>query len=835
MTESNENKKTLKLGSNTKLTLSKSTDSSEIKHNFGRGKSRTVTVEVKKSKNLPKDNKHSEAEALFKVATQPSSKEALDPNQLTEGERLTRLQALQTANKQLQTEKKQKELIEAITPEDSDISPSSITDHQAVTTNNFSTLTEKQTAQEAQTSEASIAKPLESVKKTSNEEIDISVLDEEDSKGKKPPKGEKKPSGLRSSLEEKWGNKYHLGHLTTPDEDLESDIDSVRPYIKKPLKNKKSNQPFKKEKIIREVIIPDNITVQELSSRMAERSITVIKELMKLGVTATIDHTIDADTAELITTSLGHVAKRVSDTDIEKDFELQMSREGDKGKLLPRAPIVTVMGHVDHGKTSLLDAMRSTNIALSEAGGITQHIGAYKITTQSGREIVFLDTPGHEAFTAIRSRGAQCTDIVILVVAADDGVMPQTIEAINHAKAAGVAMIVAINKIDRPNANPTKVKSELLSYEVVLEEFGGNVLAVEISAKEKIGLKELEEAILMQAEFLELTANPNRQATGTVLEAKIDKGKGIVTNVLVQNGTLKVGDIVITSMSYGKVKRIIDDKGKSLNKATPSTPVEIIGLNTIAEPGYSFVVLNDEKKAKELIDFRSRKEQESKFSNLKRSSIEDLFASSGGKIKELCLIIKTDSHGSREAINASLGKFAHEELRIKILHLAIGAITESDVNLGKVGNAIILGFNVKAEANARTLAEKNGIDIRYYSIIYNLLDDVKALLSGLLSPIIREAFLGTAEFRQIFDITKFGKIAGSYVTKGVIKRGAYLRLIRNNIVIHEGILKTLKRFKDDVKEAKEGYECGIGVENYSDIRVGDIVEVFERIQEKRKL
>ncbi|HJD65905.1 MAG TPA: translation initiation factor IF-2 [Rickettsia endosymbiont of Bembidion nr. Transversale] len=587
------------------------------------------------------------------------------------------------------------------------------------------------------------------------------------------------------------------------------------------------------EKVYREIMLPEVIGVGDFANAMSERVSDVIKELMKLGILANASQTIDADTAELVATHLGHAVKRVQESDVE-NILITNDKEED---LRSRAPVVTVMGHVDHGKTSLLDALKSTDVASGETGGITQHIGAYRVTLADGRAITFIDTPGHEAFSEMRSRGAGVTDIVIIVVAADDGIKPQTVEAINHAKAANVPIIVAINKIDKPNIDIERVKNELYMYEIIGEEAGGDVMVIPISALKKINLDKLEEAILLIAEMQNLKASPFGSASGVVIESKIEKGRGALTTMLVQRGTLKSGDIIIAGTAYGKVKKMTNDKGIEVLEATPSVPIEIQGLSHVPHAGDMFNVVQTEKQAKDIAEYRERVAKEKKISIAPRSSLEDLFlkASGSSKIKELPLIIKGDVHGSVEAIAGSLLKLPNDEVKLRILHSGVGPITESDVSLAHASSAIIVGFNVRAGANAKTAAEKEKVEIRYYSIIYDLLDDVKAIMSGMLDPIIREQYIGSVEIRQIFNITKIGKIAGSYVTRGIIKKGAGVRLLRDNIVIHEGKLKTLKRFKEEVKEVREGYECGIAFENYEDIREGDTVEVFELIQEKKQL
>jgi translation initiation factor IF-2 len=589
----------------------------------------------------------------------------------------------------------------------------------------------------------------------------------------------------------------------------------------------------KADKVYREVILPEVISVSELANRMTERVADVIRELMKLGVMATSSQSVDADTAELLATSFGHSVKRVKESDVEN---ILTETEDKPEDLQPRAPIVTVMGHVDHGKTSLLDALKETDVVSGESGGITQHIGAYSVTMSDGRMITFIDTPGHEAFTEMRTRGAKVTDIVVLVVAADDGIKAQTIEAISHAKAAEVPIIVAINKIDKPGADVTRVRNELLNHNLVAEELGGDIMTVEVSALKRQNLDKLEEAILLVAEMQELKANPKAVASGVVIETKIDSTKGIITTVIVQRGTLKKSDLIIAGTSYGRIKRICNDHGRSVHEAGPSLAVEIYGLNEAPSAGDVFNVLESDKKVRDIVDYRLRKIKDSKVTASK-TSLEEMFlkAAGEGKIKELPLIIKCDVHGSIEAIVSSLNKIESDEVKVKILHSAVGGITESDVTLAKASGAVVLGFNVRANSAAARSADDGKVDIRYYSIIYNLIDDIRAIMSGMLSPILREVYLGSVDIREVFNITKVGKIAGCYVTKGIVKRGAGMRLVREDIIIHEGKLKTLKRFKDDVKEVREGFECGIAFENYTDIKVGDSVEVFEIVEEQKTL
>ncbi|MDD2795902.1 translation initiation factor IF-2 [Acidocella sp.] len=580
-------------------------------------------------------------------------------------------------------------------------------------------------------------------------------------------------------------------------------------------------------KVVREVILPETITVQELANRMAARGNEVVRALMKMGVMANIMQVIDADTAELVVAEFGHKARRVSDADVEVGLE---GEEDTDTELLPRPPVVTIMGHVDHGKTSLLDALRHTDVAAGEAGGITQHIGAYTVKLPSGAQITFLDTPGHEAFTAMRARGAGVTDIVVLVVAADDGVMPQTIEAIKHAKAAQVPIIVAVNKIDRPGADANRVRQELLQYEIVVEEMGGETQDVEVSALKKLGLDKLEEAILLQAEVLELRANPNRSAEGAVIESRLDRGRGPVATVLVQKGTLHAGDIVVAGAQWGRVRAMQDDKGKAVKEATPSTPVEILGLSAAPVAGEPFVVVESDVRAREIVEYRQQKlrERSAASATAARGTMEEMLARiQAGAQKEVALVVKADVQGSAEAISVVVTKVGNEEVRVRVIYSGVGQVTESDVQLAKASDAIVVGFNVRANAQARELAHRDGVDIRYYSIIYEVADDIEKLVKGKLAPVHREKFLGYAEIRQVFNITKTGKVAGCYVTEGLVKRGCGVRLLRDNVVIHQGDLSQLKRFKDDVKEVARGYECGLSFAGFQDLREGDVVECYE--------
>ncbi len=587
-------------------------------------------------------------------------------------------------------------------------------------------------------------------------------------------------------------------------------------------------------KIQRIVQLPEAITIQELANRMAERAVDIIKFLMKQGQMLKINDVIDADTAELVVAEFGHTVKRVSEEDVEEGFIGELD---DPDTLQPRAPVVTIMGHVDHGKTSLLDAIRQANVVAGEAGGITQHIGAYQVTTPEGDPITFIDTPGHAAFTAMRARGAKVTDIVVLVVAADDGVMPQTVEAINHAKAAGVPIIVAINKIDKPDADPLRVRTDLLSHEIVVESMGGDTLEVEVSAKQRLNLDRLLSAINLQAEVLELTANPDRPAEGIVIEAKLERGRGPVGTVLVQRGSLKVGQLIVAGRAWGRVRALIDDKGENVAIAGPSTPVEVLGLDSAPDAGDQLAVVESEARARDLTEHRVRKLRDVRAVGAgARSSLEQMMkqAARGGK-KEFLLIIKGDVQGSVEAINSALEKLGNDEVEARIIHWAVGGITSSDVALAEASGAVIIAFNVRADAQAKQQAERDGIEIRYYNIIYDLVDDVKKAMSGLLAPVTREEFLGNAEILEVFNISKVGKVAGCRVTDGKVERGAHVRLIRDHVVIHEGKLSTLKRFKDEVREVVVGQECGMAFENYQDLKQGDTIECFRTHIETRSL
>jgi len=630
------------------------------------------------------------------------------------------------------------------------------------------------------------------------------------------------PKPTRSGVQKNRG-RLTLVTALSADEERERSVAAFRRRVQR-LKGHAADEP--KEKLVREVIIPETITIQELANRMAERSVDVIKLLMKQGHMAQINDVIDADTAQLLAEELGHTVKRVAESDVEEGL---FDVADDPSSLEPRPPVVTVMGHVDHGKTSLLDAIRSTDVAAGEAGGITQHIGAYQVTAPSGNKITFIDTPGHAAFSAMRARGAKVTDIVVLVVAADDGVMPQTVEAINHAKAAKVPMIVAINKIDRPDAKPERVRTELLQHEIQVESLGGQVLDVEVSATKKLNIDRLLETISLQSEILDLKANPNRAAEGTVIEAKLDRGRGPVATVLVQRGTLRGGDLVVAGAEWGRVRALVSDTGMPVEAAGPSTPVEVLGFNGTPDASDRLAVVQSEARAREVTAYRARQRRDKMAARATgmRGSLEQMMSQlkSAGR-KDLALIIKADVQGSLEAVIGAIEKLATDEVGARVIHSGVGGITESDVTLAEASGVPILGFNVRAHKEAREAAERAGIELRYYNVIYDLVDDVKKAMSGLLAPTVRETMLGNATILEIFKVSKVGNVAGCRVTDGVVERGANVRLIRDSVVVHEGKLSQLKRFKDDVREVIAGQECGMAFENYQDMKAGDVIECY---------
>lgn len=790
-----EDKKPLTLSAKT-LTLTKGGDRGlHVRQSFTHGRSKTVAVEVKKKRVVLPGQETDKTK-------QSGSDKSLNSAGLSSKEIEERLQTIHGTMKTQVLESEKNRLEAALQEEKASAEALASEEKAAVPSDLLAPIPDDG---------AHKKKPIHSAYKGEDDEA--------------PRKGEDK---LKVPVTKRVEPRRRHGKMTV-NQALRADEDkpgrSLASLRRQREKRKMAGMEVPQQKIIRDVIIPEVITVQELANRLAERSADVIKTLMNMGVMATITQSIDADTAELVATELGHKVKRVAESDIEIGLHI---KENDEKKLVSRPPVVTVMGHVDHGKTSLLDALRKTDVVSGEAGGITQHIGAYQVSLKSGAKITFIDTPGHAAFTEMRARGANVTDIVVLVVAADDGVKDQTIEAIRHAKAANVPIIVAINKIDKPGADPEKVRTMLMQHEVFLEKMGGDVLDVEVSAKDGQNLDKLEETILLQAEMLNLKANPDRFAEGVVVESKLEKGRGVVATVLVQKGTLRVGDLFVAGAEYGRVRALVDGRGNQITEAGPSVPVEILGFNGAPMAGDDFVVTDNENQAREVSAFRQRRAREAKSALSARGTMEQMFSQiAAGEIKDLPIIIKSDVQGSMEAISGSLLKLSNEEVKVNILHAAVGEITESDVTLAKASRAMIIGFNVRANPQARDAARRDGIDIRYYSIIYDVVDDIKASLGGLLSPTLREKYLGAAAIREVFSISKLGKIAGCMVTEGIVKRGAKVRLLRDNVVIHEGTLKTLKRFKDEVKEVREGYECGMAFEGYNDIKTGDVIECFE--------
>jgi translation initiation factor IF-2 len=642
-----------------------------------------------------------------------------------------------------------------------------------------------------------------------------------------------KQQPARAKTDNRRRGKLTIQNILEGDEERQRSLASVR-RAREREKQRRQDTSGGRDKIEREVVVPEAITVADLANRMAERSVDVIKYLMKQGQMVRMNDVLDADTAELVVEDFGHIVKRVSEADVEEGFIAD--DDVDEAKQ-PRAPVIAVMGHVDHGKTSLLDALRSTDTASGEAGGITQHIGAYQVQLKGGEKITFLDTPGHAAFSAMRSRGAMATDIVILVVAADDSVKPQTIEAIHHAKAAGTPIIVAVNKIDKHEANPQKVLTDLLQHEIVVEAMSGEVQSVNVSAKTGDGLDELTEAINLQAELLDLKANPERSAEGVVIESQVDKGRGPVATLLVRRGTLKRGDILVAGAQWGRVRALVNERGQQLDDAGPSVPVEILGLDGAPDPGEVFAVVDSESRAREIADYRQRKGREASGASASSgASLEQMMARlKQDATQEMPLLIKSDVQGSAEAIKQSLEKIGNEEVRARVIRAAPGGVNESDVLLAKSSGAPVFAFNVRANKQARALAEREGVEIRYYSVIYDVIDDVRNTMEGMLAPEKRENFIGYAEILEVFNITKTGKVAGCRITEGTVKRGCGVRLLRDDTVLHEGKLKTLKRFKDEVSEVKSGMECGMAFERYEDLQKGDQIECFEVIEVARKL
>jgi len=823
----------------------KKTETSTVKQSFSHGRTKAVVVEKKRARVSPSTGKPvaSEKPAAQSSQALPATPEPVasmrDPHragvvlrQLTEEEKEARSRAIADARVEEEEARKRAE---------------NDAKHRAVEDARLAK--ERAAAEKRKTEEDARKAAEEAARRHAEEEANRRLekkeepsaaaaaglrrarpaIEEEEEAPKKGAKTPVKTPARKGADMRRRGKLTVTAALSDNDERMRS-VASFRRHLQRV---KGAPQPPAGPAGPREVTIPETITVAELANRMARRSVDVIKVLMRNGQMATVNDVIDADTAELVATEYGRTVKRVAESDVLEGLK---GTEDEAANLAQRPPIVTVMGHVDHGKTSLLDALRKTDVVSGEAGGITQHIGAYQLQMHSGARITFLDTPGHAAFTAMRARGAKVTDLVVLVVAADDGVMPQTVEAISHARAAGVPIIVAVNKIDKADANPTRVKTELLQYEIQVEDLGGETLCVEVSATKGINLDKLEEAILLQAEVLDLKANPDRTAEGAVVEAKLDKGRGPVATALVQRGTLKGGDILVAGSEWGRVRLLINDRGETVQSAGPATPVEVLGLSGVPEAGDEFAVVSDEARAREVTEYRARKRRETRQKNLARTTMDQLLKTQKeGEKRLLPLVVKADVQGSAEAIQGALAKLGSDEVGAQVLQSGVGGITESDVILAHASGAAIIGFNVRANAQARERAKRDGVELRYYNIIYNVVDDVKAVLTGMLAPELREKFLGNAEVLEVFAISKVGKVAGCRVTEGVVRRGARVRLIRDNVVIHEGELSTLKRFKDDAREVVAGQECGMSFANYQDLQKGDVIEAFEVETVKRVL
>jgi translation initiation factor IF-2 len=802
------------------LNVRRTVESGHVRQSFSHGRSKSVLVEKKKRRSIgsagaqaPEEVQATPAAPSAEVA-EKAKPEAAQPRrsgvvlrQLSDDEKDARQRALQDARVREAEERekaKQTAALDVVTEEQRD--------------------QEREKAAERKRKEEERLEAETKARKVGEETVRKHLVKEEPEEAPRAADARHKKSVTAPRRGEERRVRGRLTIINALDEEQrQRSLASLKRRQER--QKKQITGPQAQAKIQRDVVIPEVITIQELANRMAERGVDVIKYLMKDGEMHKITDVIDADTAQLVAEEFGHTPRRVSEADVEEGF---IGADDHAEDLQARAPIVTIMGHVDHGKTSLLDAIRTTNVVSQEAGGITQHIGAYQVETPSGQKVTFIDTPGHEAFTAMRQRGAQVTDIVVLVVAADDGVKPQTVEAINHAKAAGVPMIVAINKIDMPGADPQRVRTELLSQEIVVESLGGDTLEIEVSALKKTGLDRLLEAIALQAEVLELTANPDRPAEGVIVEAKLERGRGPVGTALIQRGTLHIGDLVVAGSAYGRVRALINELGEQVTSAGPSVPVEVLGFDSAPEAGDQFAVVENEARAREITDYRVRERRKRLAVAGARGSLEQMMTNlKTAGTKEFTLLVKGDVQGSVEAITTALAKLGTDEVRARIIHAGVGGITESDVSLAATSGAVVLGFNVRANAQAREVAEREGVEIRYYAVIYDLVDDMKQAMSGLLAPTVRETFLGNAEILEVFAISKVGKVAGCRVTEGKVERGAQVRLIRDNVVVHEGKLSTLKRFKDEVREVTAGQECGMAFEGYQDMRQGDVIECFQ--------
>ena len=831
MSDINETEdKTVRGGRKMTLNVRRTVESGHVRQSFSHGRSKSVLVEKKKRRAVgPTSAAQAAEEPKPKVALAPEpapAKRSREDDQrrpgvvlraLSDEEKDARLRAL-NESRQREAEAREKAKDEA--------ARRAVTEE--IKAKEHDKAVERQKKEEARhEAEAEARRKGEEVARKH-----LVVKEEEEEAPRTQEARHKKERAVKPRSGEERRVRGRLTIINALDEEQrQRSLASLKRHRER--QKKQTIGPQAQQKIQREVVVPEVITIQELANRMAERGVDVIKYLMKDGEMHKITDVIDADTAQLIAEEFGHTVRRVSDADVEEGFIGAKDLAED---VQHRAPVVTIMGHVDHGKTSLLDAIRATNVVSEEAGGITQHIGAYQVETPAGQKITFIDTPGHEAFTAMRARGAKVTDIVVLVVAADDGVKPQTVEAINHAKVAKVPLIVAINKIDKAGADPQRVRTELLNHEIVVESLGGETLEIEVSALEKTGLDKLLEAILLQAEVLELTANPDRPAEGVIVEAKLERGRGPVGTALIRRGTLRLGDLIVAGSAWGRVRALINDLGEHVKEAGPSVPVEVLGFDSAPEAGDQFAVVENEARAREITSYRLRERRKRLAVAGQRGSLEQMMTQlKATGTKEFTLLVKGDVQGSVEAIVTALDKLGTDEVRARIVHAGVGGITESDISLAATSGAVVLGFNVRANAQAREAAECEGVEIRYYAVIYDLVDEVKQAMSGLLAPTTRETLLGNAEILEVFTISKVGKVAGCRVTEGKVERGAQVRLIRDNVVVHEGRLSTLKRFKDEVKEVVAGQECGMAFEGYQDMRQGDVIECFEVEHVKRTL
>ncbi len=842
MTQNNEQDGKLTLRRPGRLELKKTVETGQVRQSFSHGRTKAVTVEVKKKRTFERGaggNMRAVTDMPAPAVTPTEEQQLSTPDlgNLTEEERAARMRALRGAVQ----DEEQRQIAEA---KDQKQQEAAAEEAKRLAEDEARKKAEEGATQDAApevTPEeiASTAPPAETSARPKRAETARTEVKPASPAARRPSKPDADRPTPRSRNEPKRRDRK-LTITQALDAADGSEEDRVRSLAAVKRARERERQRVKEErasggvrKVVREVVIPETISVADLANRMAVRGIDVVKALMRLDIMANVNHVLEAETAELIVADFGHKAKLVSEADVEIGMDGEEDREED---LTSRAPVVAVMGHVDHGKTSLLDALRSSDVAAGEAGGITQHIGAYQVVLSGGQKITFIDTPGHAAFTAMRARGSQVTDIVVLVVAADDGVQPQTIEALNHAKAAGVPIIIAINKIDRPDASADKVRNDLLSQEIVVESMGGDVQDVEVSAIKRTNLDKLEEAILLQAEILELKSNANRLAQGAVIEAKLEKGRGVVATVLIQRGTLKQGDVFIAGNEWGRARALIDDRGQPIKVAGPSEPVEVLGLQGAPAAGDEFVAVEDEARAREITEYRQRAERQKSLAVGARGTLEQMFDQiQAGEAQELPIIIRGDVQGSIEAIIGSLENMSTDEVKVRVMHSAVGGITESDIILAKSVGGLVIGFNVRANPQARLQAQQEHVDIRYYSIIYNVLDDMKQLMEGLLAPEIRERQIGYAEVRDVFSVTRAGKAAGCMVTEGMFKRGNKVRLLRDDVVIFEGSLKSLRRFKDDVRDVQQGYECGMAFENYDDIKNGDVIECFESEEVARTL